>query len=235
MNFLKKQFHTRYGVIALSRNLSLAFVVIFATASSGDRATAEPVTIAALGDSLVHGYGLPPENGFVPQLQSWLDTHEVEAIVTNAGVSGDTTAGGLSRVEWTLNGEVDAMIVALGGNDALRGLDPAVSRKNLHGILQVAAQKNIPVLLVGIDAPANYGAGYKTDFDAIYPALASEFNALLYPSFLAVLLARPDRAATLRNLMQSDGIHPNKDGVRLIVEDIAPIVSQLSGRATGAQ
>ncbi|MBV1903197.1 MAG: arylesterase [Marinosulfonomonas sp.] len=235
MNFLKMQFHTGYGVIARTRNLSLAFIVILATIGLGARADAEPVTIAALGDSLVHGYGLPPEHGFVPQLQSWLDAHEIDAIVTNAGVSGDTTAGGLSRVDWTLTPEVDAMIVALGGNDALRGLDPDVSRENLRSILQVAKQKNIPVLLVGIAAPANYGAGYKTDFDAIYPALASEFSTLLYPSFLATLLSRPDQAATLRNLMQSDAIHPNSDGVTLIVEDIAPIVAQLFDRATSPQ
>ncbi|MBV1866753.1 MAG: arylesterase [Marinosulfonomonas sp.] len=235
MNFLKMQFHTRYGVITLSRNLSLAFVVIFATFSLGHRASAEPITIAALGDSLVHGYGLVPENGFVPQLQSWLDAQGVAAIVTNAGVSGDTTAGGLSRVHWTLTPEVDALIVSLGGNDALRGLDPAVSRENLRGILQVAAQKDIPVLLVGIAAPANYGDGYKSDFDAIYPTLASEFDTLLYPSFLGVLLSRPDRAATLRNLMQNDAIHPNAKGVALIVDDIAPSVTQLYDRATAAQ
>ena len=98
MNFLKMQFHTRYGVIARARKLSSAFIVILATIGLGARADAEPVTIAALGDSLVQGYGLPPEHGFVPQLQSWLDVHEIDAIVTNAGVSGDTTAGGLSRV-----------------------------------------------------------------------------------------------------------------------------------------
>jgi len=235
MNFLKKQFHTRYGVIARARNLSLAFFVILATISFGVRAGAEPITIAALGDSLVQGYGLPPEHGFVPQLQSWLDVHEIDATVTNAGVSGDTTAGGLSRVDWTLTPDVDALIVALGGNDALRGLDPAVSRENLHGILQVAAQKDIPVLLVGIAAPANYGAEYKTEFDANYPALASKFDTLLYPSFLSVLLSRSDQAETLRTLMQGDAIHPNKDGVSLIVEDIAPMVVRLFDRAAGAQ
>jgi acyl-CoA thioesterase-1 len=130
-------------------------------------AQADEVVIAALGDSLTQGYGLPAEQGFVPQLQAWLDAQGVEARLINAGVSGDTTAGGLSRVGWTLTPEVDAMIVTLGGNDLLRGLDPAQARSNISGILQAAKTADVEVLLVGMDAPGNYGPDYKAQFDAI--------------------------------------------------------------------
>ena len=119
-------------------------------------AAAEPVTIAALGDSLTQGFGLVPEAGFVPQLEAWLKDAGADVALINAGVSGDTTAGGLSRVGWTLTPEVDAMIVALGGNDLLRGIDPAASRANLDGILAAAAEADVPVLLVGIESPQRF-------------------------------------------------------------------------------
>lgn len=204
-------------------------VLIFALATSGlgKHAAAEPVNIAVLGDSLVHGYGLPAAQGFVPQLQTWLTKNQVEATIINAGVSGDTTAGGLARLDWTLTPDVQALVVSLGGNDVLRGLDPAYSRENLRQILQTAGNRGLPVLLVGIAAPGNFGADYKAEFDAIYPSLAAEYGALLYPSFLAALLNLPDRTATLKDLMQADGIHPNARGVALVVDDMAPAVAQL--------
>lgn len=193
-------------------------------------AQAEPVTIAALGDSLTQGYGLAPDQGFVPQLEAWLRERGAEAELINAGVSGDTTAGGLSRIEWTLTPDVDALIVALGGNDLLRGIDPAVSRANLDGILDVASTRQLPVLLVGMDAPANYGAEYETAFDAMYPVLAEKYDAILYPDFLAALAAQEDRQAALTEFMQPDGIHPNAKGVSLIVEAIGPSVLELIER-----
>lgn len=188
---------------------------------------AEDVTIAALGDSLTQGYGLPPDQGFVPQLQRWLDAQGAEATLINAGVSGDTTAGGLSRIAWTLTPEVDGLIVALGGNDLLRGIDPAVSRANLDGILTEARARDLPVLLIGMDAPANYGADYKAAFDAIYPELAETHGTLHHPNFLAALAAMEDRAMVLETYIQGDGIHPNGKGVALIVEDIGPAVLRL--------
>ena len=188
---------------------------------------AAEVTVAALGDSLTQGYGLPPEDGFVPQLQRWLDAKGADAIVINAGVSGDTTQGGLSRVDWTLTPEVDALIVALGGNDVLRGIDPAVSRANLDGIMQAAAAREIPVLLVGMTAPGNYGADYKAAFDAIYPDLAAEYGARLHPDFLQAVTSQPDRESALATYMQPDGLHPSAAGVALIVEDIGPAVLDL--------
>lgn len=190
-------------------------------------AEAEPVTVAALGDSLTQGFGLTPNDGFVPQLQAWLDGQGADVQMINAGVSGDTTAGGLSRIEWTLTPDVDALIVALGGNDLLRGIDPAASRANLSGILQVADARGLPVLLVGMEAPSNYGAEYKAAFDAIYRELAEEFGALYHENFLGALLDGNDRQTALTELMQSDAVHPNAAGVALIIADIGPQVMEL--------
>ena len=188
---------------------------------------AEPVTIAALGDSLTQGYGLPPDEGFVPQLESWLKATGVDVKIINAGVSGDTTAGGLSRIEWTLTPEVDAVIIALGGNDLLRGIDPAVSRENLDGILSVTSARGLPVLLIGMDSPANYGPEFETAFDSMYPELAAEYQTLFHPNFLGALASDEDIQTTLSESMQGDGIHPNAKGVALIVEDIGPKVAEL--------
>jgi acyl-CoA thioesterase-1 len=209
-----------YGALRATRNL-LAAIVITASPAAAE------VTIAALGDSLTQGYGLPPDDGFVPQLQRWLVAQGADATVLNAGVSGDTTQGGLSRVDWTLTPDVDALIVALGGNDILRGIDPAVSRANLDGILQATKARDIPVLLVGMSAPGNYGPDYKTQFDAIYPDLAAQYGALLHPDFLKAITLQPDQPAALATYMQPDGLHPSAAGVALIVEDIGPAVLDL--------
>ncbi|PZX19624.1 acyl-CoA thioesterase-1 [Palleronia aestuarii] len=192
---------------------------------------AETLQVAALGDSLTQGYGLPPSEGFVPQLQEWLDAEGADAEVLNAGVSGDTTAGGLSRVDWTLTPDVDAMIVALGGNDLLRGIDPATSRENLDGILAAAEEAGVPVLLVGIDAPPNYGPEYKAAFDGMYTDLAEEHDTLLVPDFLGALSRLPDREAAMARFMQPDGIHPNAEGVTRIVDELGPEVLSLLKRA----
>lgn len=192
-------------------------------------ARAETLTIAALGDSLTQGYGLVQEEGFVPQLQNWLAARGHAVAMINAGVSGDTTAGGLSRIGWTLGPDVDALIVALGGNDLLRGLPPEASRANLEGILQAAATAGVPVLLVGMEAPGNYGPEFKAAFDAIYPDLAAQYGALHAQSFLGPLTAaaEADPRAALTSYMQADGIHPNAEGVALIVEALGPLVEQL--------
>lgn len=202
----------------------------------GSAAQAEEVVIAALGDSLTQGYGLPAEEGFVPQLQAWLDAEGVEAKIVNAGVSGDTTAGGRARVDWTLTPEVDAMIVTLGGNDMLRGLDPAQARGNIDDILAAAKRAEVEVLLVGMSAPGNYGAGYKADFEALYPDLAEAHGTQFYPDFFTGLLAEEKGAAsarsdTVQRYFQGDGIHPNAEGVALIVEDIGPAVAELAAQA----
>lgn len=188
-------------------------------------ALAEKVTVAALGDSLTAGYGLPPEHGLVPQLQAWLDAQGAEVRLLNAGVSGDTTAGGLARLDWTLTPEVDALIVTLGGNDLLRGIDPAESRANLEAILRGAQARALPVLLIGLPAPGNFGPDYQRAFNAIYPELAARYGTLLMPDFFAPLTAAGPAALSRR--LQADGLHPNAEGVSLIVESLGPEVLAL--------
>lgn len=192
---------------------------------------AQAVKIAALGDSLTQGYGLPAEDGFVPQLEAWLVEQGQNVTVINAGVSGDTTTGGLSRVAWTLTPDVDAMIVALGGNDLLRGIDPAVSRASLDGILQAARDAGVPVLLIGMEAPGNYGPEYKATFDAMYPELAAEYGVLYLDSFFAGLGGPGIDPVEARPFMQADGIHPNATGVVRIVEAIGPHATDLIAAA----
>ena len=215
----------RYGAARWLRNLGAVLLL------GAGMANAEPVTIAALGDSLTQGYGLEQGDGFVPQLQDWLKSRGAEVLVLNAGVSGDTTQGGLSRVAWTLTSEVDAMIVALGGNDLLRGIDPAVSRANLDGILRAAQAADVQVLLVGINAPGNYGPEYKRDFEAMYPELAEQYGALYAESFLEPLAEVAEQDGAFASYMQGDGIHPNAAGVALIVKGLGPKVLELVERA----
>ena len=191
----------------------------------------EALRLIALGDSLTQGYGLPPEDGFTAQLERWLAAQGREVQVVNAGVSGDTTAGGRSRVGWALADGADAMLVTLGGNDLLRGIDPSVSRENLDAILTEAAAQEVPVLLVAIEAPGNYGPEYRASFDAIYPQLAEEHGVALAESFLAPLLDDSQDAA-LRDYLQEDGLHPNAEGVARIVEGLGPKVLDLIVTAT---
>ncbi len=191
-------------------------------------AMAEETVILAFGDSLTAGYGLPVVDGFVPQLQNWLDGQGAEVRVINAGVSGDTTAGGLARINWVLNDEIDAVILELGPNDFLRGLNPAVARENLDGIMQVITEKGLPVLIAGMPAPTNFGAEYKAEFDAIYPWLAQKYDMPLYPFFMnGIAEMRGQR--DVMDFFQPDGLHPNAEGVALIVEDIGPFVLELIG------
>ena len=196
-------------------------------------ARAEEQVLLALGDSLTQGYGLEQGDGLVPQLEGWLRDHGHEVRVINGGVSGDTSAGGLSRVAWSLTPEVDAVMVALGGNDLLRGIDPADTRANLDGILEQVQGRGLPVLLVGMQAPGNFGAEYKARFDAIYPELAEARGALLLPSLMAPVLgdpAAPDLAGAAKWL-QADGIHPNAEGVTRIVAALGPEVEALLAQA----
>jgi acyl-CoA thioesterase I len=211
----------RYAALRAIRNGAAA--MIFAISP----AFAESVTVVALGDSLTAGYGLTPEAGLVPQLEGWLKAQGADVVIVNAGVSGDTTAGGLSRLDWSLTPETDALIVTLGANDMLRGLPPAEARANLTAILEGAKAKALPVLLVGIAAPGNYGANYKAEFDAIYPDLAAQYGTLLYPGFFdALTMGNPDPTA-VQAFMQGDGIHPNAEGVKKIVEGLGPKVAEL--------
>ena len=210
------------------RKLAICLVLAIPAATG---AQAQQITIAALGDSLTQGYGLVPEEGFVPALQRYLDDAGADALVLNAGVSGDTTAGGAARIDWTLTDEVDAVIVALGGNDVLRGLPHEQARANLDAILTKVVAKGLPVLLVGIDAPPNFGADYEAAFEAIYPELAAKHGALLFSNFLKGLADLGDLGLVLREHMQGDGIHPDASGVELVVQAMGPSVLELSKRA----
>ncbi len=176
--------------------------------------------ILALGDSLTAGYGLPQGDGFTDQLQAALQGQGYDAVVLNAGVSGDTTAGGLARLDWALADAPDIVIVELGANDALRGIDPASSRANLAAILDELQARGVPALLAGMLAPRNLGADYVDAFDGMYGALAEEYDVPLYPFFLEGVAAEPD-------LNQPDGIHPNASGVAIIVEGILPDVTAM--------
>ncbi len=211
-----------YGAVLQLRNLAAA--TVFAATS----VAAENVEIIILGDSLTAGYGLPAADGFVPQMQAWLDKAGVQVTLVNAGVSGDTTAGGLSRVDWMLTPDIDAMVVALGGNDYLRGLDPAVSRENLRGILDKAMAADLDVLLIGITAGGNYGPDYQDDFNSMYTELAQIYDVPLVPTFFQGVIEAVETQDAVLSYMQSDGIHPNASGVGLIVSSLGPQFAALA-------
>jgi acyl-CoA thioesterase-1 len=187
-----------------------------------------PIKIVALGDSLSAGFGLSVEAAFPSKLAEALKAKSVAVTIVNAGVSGDTASGGLDRLDWSVPDGTDAVILELGANDALRGLDPAVTKSALETILRKLADRHIPVLLAGMQAPRNLGADYARDFDAIYPALASTHPVVFYPFFLDGVAADP-------RLNQADGLHPNVAGVDVIVARILPQVEELVTRARAAR
>lgn len=189
---------------------------------------AQPVTLVALGDSLTAGYGLNEGEGLVAQLQAWLDAEGAEISVQNAGVSGDTTAGGLSRLDWALGPDADALMVILGGNDMMRGIAPSEVEANLEAIMAGAKTRDLPVLVVAMKAPGNWGPQYKAEFDAIYPALGADVFLDDFFTGLLALGADPQDPASLAKWMQGDGIHPNAEGVKELVKAIGPKVIELS-------
>jgi acyl-CoA thioesterase I len=183
-------------------------------------AQARPATIVAFGDSLTAGYGLKTSDSFPAQLQMALEAKGHKVTVVNAGVSGDTTSDGLARLDWALDPKPDAVIMELGANDALRGIDPKVPRANLDKMLAALKDKGIPVLLTGMRAPNNWGDEYAKSFDAMYTDLASKYGVPLYPFFL-------DGVALDRSFTQPDGLHPTAAGVAEIVKRIMPAVEAL--------
>ncbi len=183
-------------------------------------ALAETKTILALGDSLTAGYGVEPAQAFPVRLEAALRAKGHDIVVVNAGVSGDTMAQGFSRLEWAMSSDIDAVIVELGANDALRGLDPKQAEDALRSILDALKARNLPVLVAGMRAPPNLGVDYGTAFDGMYARLSGQYGALLYPFFLTDV-------AAVSALNQADGIHPNDKGVEVIVDRILPIVETL--------
>jgi acyl-CoA thioesterase-1 len=202
--------------------MAAAGLILAALSPAPAAAAAESaVHILALGDSLTAGYGLPSDQAFPVKLQAALKAKGIDAVVDNAGVSGDTTAGGLARLDWTLQGRKPGYaIVELGANDGLRGLDPATTRANLDAILSKLQAAGVRVLLAGMYAPPNLGRDYGQEFNAIYPALAAKHKVALYPFFL-------DGVAANAALNQADGMHPSAAGVDVIVERILPAVTRL--------
>lgn len=206
-----------YG--SASRRFHIALVALFAAAwlALPQTAQARPYAVVAFGDSLSAGYRLSGEAAFSAQLERALRADGVEASVTNAGVSGDTSAMGLERADWSVPDGTDLVIVELGANDMLRGVDPAETRKALDAIVSGFQTRGIKVLLTGMLAAPNLGADYAGRFNAIFPELARDRKVPLYPFFLAGVVGRPE-------LHLDDGMHPNREGVAAIVKGILPAV-----------
>ena len=204
-----------------SVNLGLVGVAVWLGAGV---AVAEPVKILALGDSLTAGYGLVNEDAFTSQLQRALKADGLDVTVINAGVSGDTSAGGRARLGWALADKPEAIIIELGANDGLRGLEPAETERNLDAIVGEVKARGLAVLLSGMMAPPNLGKEYGAKFNAIYPKLAKKHGVLFDPFFLEGVAADPA-------LNQADRVHPNVEGVQEIVNRLVPVVRELVARA----
>jgi acyl-CoA thioesterase-1 len=196
-----------------------------ATAVLPAQARADSIRLVALGDSLTAGYGLPQAAAFPVVLERALKARGHKVEITNAGVSGDTTTGGLERLDWSVPDGTDGVILELGANDMLRGLDPSIPRRTLESIVERLKARGIPVMLAGMVASRNLGPDYGQKFDSIYPDIARKHDLVLYPFFL-------DGIAGDRSLNLPDGLHPTAKGVESIVERILPSVETFLGRIT---
>ncbi|WP_299869463.1 arylesterase [uncultured Hoeflea sp.] len=208
------------------RSLAFAALASLMLLAHPHPASAEAaLRLIGLGDSLMAGYGLDGADGFPARLQAALEErgHAVEII--DAGVSGDTTSGGLARLDWSIPDDVDGVILELGANDALRGLPPETTRENLRSMIERLQARDIPVLLAGMLAPPNMGADYEARFNTIYPELAEEYGLVLYPFFL-------DGVTGDTAMLLPDGMHPNAQGVEKMVENILPYAEEFLSRVT---
>jgi acyl-CoA thioesterase-1 len=207
--------------------LGLALVAAGTAAAQAPAGSgAKPIKMVVLGDSLSAGLGLSASAAFPARLQNALKNKSIAVDMINAGVSGDTSSGGRDRLDWSVPEGTEAVILELGANDALRGIDPAVTRAALSDILTRLKARKIAVLLCGMVAPPNYGSDYSARFNAIYPDLAKAFGVPLYPFFL-------DGVATEARLNQADGLHPTADGIDVIVKNILPTVQAFVGTISG--
>lgn len=189
---------------------------------TAESVSARTIQIVGLGDSLMAGYQLPPGDGFPAKLEAALKARGLDVVIADAGVSGDTTSGGLSRVDWSVPDGTDGVILELGANDALRGIPPEDSERNLDAIIGRLQARNIPVLLAGMLAPPNMGGDYAARFNPIYKRLADKYHLTLYPFFL-------DGVATQAKLQLDDGMHPNPQGVDVMVLRLQPVVESFIG------
>jgi acyl-CoA thioesterase I len=206
--------------------LGLGLMTGEAAFAQSSAVAAKPVKMVVLGDSLSAGLGLSASAAFPAQLQKALKTKGIAVDMVNAGVSGDTSSGGRDRLDWSVPAGTEAVIVELGANDALRGIDPTVTRSALTDILTRLKARKITVLLCGMVAPPNYGADYSARFNAIYPDIAKQFGVPLYPFFL-------EGVAADARLNQADGLHPTAEGVDVIVQNILPTVEAFLGAISG--
>jgi acyl-CoA thioesterase I len=209
----------RYG---LFMHIAVLMFALMTVANPAWAEAAKPIKLVVLGDSLSAGLGLPAQQAFPTRLQKALQDKGIEVDMTNAGVSGDTSSGGRDRLDWSVSDGTDGVIIELGANDALRGIDPDLTRAALTEIVQRLKVRKIAVMLCGMLAPPNYGADYAARFNSIYPDLAKKFGVPLYPFFL-------DGVAADAKLNQADGIHPTAPGVDIIVRNILPTVEAFLG------
>jgi len=200
----------------------LHIAVIVASMAFAVVANAKTISLVGFGDSLMAGYQLPPGDGFPEKLQAALTAKGVDVSIANAGVSGDTTAGGLARIDWSVPDGTDGVILELGGNDALRGIPPEESEKNLDQMIARLKERGVAVLLVGMLAPPNMGGDYAARFNSIYEKLAQKHGVALYPFFL-------DGVALDAGLKLEDGMHPNSKGIDVMVEKMEPAITQFLG------
>jgi len=195
--------------------IKLIFTIIFFLSFSITIAYAKSLKVIVLGDSLVAGYGLLKNGGFINQLQNKINSNNIKLNLVNGGVSGETSSGLMNRLEWVLEEKFDGVIVSIGANDALRGINPKLTFQNINNILNYLKKNQIPSMLIGMKAPNNLGKRYVNEFNRIYPNLAKIYKVSFYPFFLKDVVLDP-------SLNQNDMIHPNKKGVKKIVENIYP-------------
>ncbi|WP_457298475.1 arylesterase [Phyllobacterium sp. P5_D12] len=212
------QFFVLSGLVALP-SLALA---------NQNAVSDRPLAVVGFGDSLMSGFQLPIQDSFTAQLEKALKDKGVNVTITNAGVAGETTTDGVSRLDWSVPDGTDLVILEFGANDALRGIDPAISEKNLSDILEKLKQRNVQVILAGMLAPPNMGNDYAEKFNAIFPRLAEKYDVPLYPFFL-------DGVATVKSLQLADGEHPNTEGVAKMVEGFLPLMEKTISQRTASQ
>lgn len=205
--------------MAFKHTLAAALILFLGICGALSSARAEPLKIVGFGDSLMAGFGLGPDEGFTQKLEAALRAKGHDVTVTNAGVSGDTSSGGLSRLDWSVPDGTQLVILELGANDMLRGVSPAITQKHLDAMLAKLRQRKIAVLLAGMRAAPNLGADYQSSFDAIFPKLAEKFGVPLYPFFL-------EGVAGDATFQLEDGLHPNAKGIDRMVEHILPEVEK---------
>ena len=204
--------------------VAIAAGMLFASFLHGNRAVAGTPVIVAFGDSLTAGFGLQNSDSFPAQLEKALKARGQDVKIVNAGVSGDTAAAGLARLDWALPDDASGVIIELGANDALQGLDPAATKATLEKMITEIKARGLPILLAGMEAPRNLGKDYVEQFRAMYADLATRYDLILYPFFL-------DGVALDDNYLMGDGLHPNAAGVARIVEGILPKVEELLAKA----